>query len=149
MPLLPRRAFLAAPLAPLALAAEQRKSLKITGLETDLNIAPPRKPTYDALQALGVHSGTVTLRLKTDAGITGWATSNFGAVEGGPKVLRAILEEEVKPLILNQDPRRSAPIFTAACNIRASPGLLSSPSPPRILPCGTFWANMPASRCGG
>ena len=89
---------------PLALAAQQRKSLKITGLETDLTINPPRKPNYDALQALGIHSGTVTLRIKTDAGITGWATSNFGAVEGGPKVLRAILEEEVKPLILNQDP---------------------------------------------
>ncbi len=89
---------------PLAIAAQQRKALKITGLETDLVINPPRKPNYDALQTLGVHSGTVTLRIKTDAGITGWATSNFGAVEGGPKVLRAIFEEEVKPLILNQDP---------------------------------------------
>lgn len=88
----------------LARAAEQRKSLKITGLETDLVINPPRRPNYDALQTLGVHSGTVTLRIKTDGGITGWASSNFGAVEGGPKVVRAILEEEVKPLILNQDP---------------------------------------------
>jgi L-alanine-DL-glutamate epimerase-like enolase superfamily enzyme len=89
---------------PLAIDAQQRKALKITALETDLVINPPRKPNYDALQTLGVHSGTVTLRIKTDAGITGWASSNFGAVEGGPKVLRAILEEEVKPLILNQDP---------------------------------------------
>lgn len=96
-----RRSILA---LPLAIAAQQRKSLKITALETDLVINPPRKPNYDALQTLGVHSGTVTLRIKTDAGITGWASSNFGAVEGGPKVLRAILEEEVKPLILNQDP---------------------------------------------
>ncbi|MCX6593782.1 MAG: mandelate racemase/muconate lactonizing enzyme family protein [Acidobacteria bacterium] len=102
--LLPRRAFLAAPLAPFALVAQQRKSLKITGLETDLTISPPRNPNYDALQALGVHAGTVTLRIKTDGSITGWATSNFGAVEGGPKVVRAILEEEIKPLILNQDP---------------------------------------------
>ncbi|MBM3761886.1 MAG: mandelate racemase/muconate lactonizing enzyme family protein [Acidobacteria bacterium] len=89
---------------PLAIAAQQRKALKIVGLETDLKINPPRKPNYDALQALGIHSGTVTLRIKTDAGITGWASSSFGTVEGGPKVLRAILEEEVKPLILNQDP---------------------------------------------
>lgn len=96
-----RRSILA---LPLAIAAQQRKALKITGLETDLVIYPPRKPNYDALQSLGVHSGLVTLRIKTDAGITGWATSNFGAVEGGPKVLRAILEEEVKPIILNQDP---------------------------------------------
>jgi L-alanine-DL-glutamate epimerase-like enolase superfamily enzyme len=103
-PRLSRRAILAAPLAPFALVAQQRKALKITGLETDLTIFPPRKPNYDALQALGVHAGTVTLRIKTDGGITGWATSNFGAVEGGPKVVRAILEEEIKPLILNQDP---------------------------------------------
>jgi len=89
---------------PLAIAAQQRKALKIVGLETDLKINAPRKPNYDALQALGIHSGTVTLRIKTDAGITGWASSSFGAVEGGPKVLRAIFEEEVKPLILNQDP---------------------------------------------
>lgn len=97
-----RRSFLTLPA--FAIAAEQRRTLKITGLETDLVINPPRKPNYDALQALGIHSGSVTLRLKTDAGITGYATSSFGAVEGGPKVLRALLEEEVKPLVVGQDP---------------------------------------------
>ena len=99
-----RRQLLSLPLAALASAAEQRKALKITALETDLVINPPRRPNYDALQQLGVHSGTVTLRLKTDGGITGYATSNFGAIEGGPKALRAILEEEIKPLIVGQDP---------------------------------------------
>lgn len=97
-----RRTFLSLPA--LSLAAQQRRELKITGLETTVVINPPRKPNYDALQALGVHSGSVQLRLLTDAGITGYATSYFGSVEGGPKVLRAILEEEVKPLILGQDP---------------------------------------------
>ncbi len=96
-----RRSFLG---SALAVAAQQKRTLKITALETDLVINPPRKPNYDALQALGLHSGTVTLRLKTDAGITGWARSSFGAIEGGPQVLRAILENEIKPLILGQDP---------------------------------------------
>lgn len=99
-----RRKLLSLPLAGLAIAAEQKKALKIVALETDLVINPPRRPNYDALQQLGIHSGTVTLRLKTDGGITGYATSSFGAIEGGPKALRALLEEEVKPLILNQDP---------------------------------------------
>jgi L-alanine-DL-glutamate epimerase-like enolase superfamily enzyme len=99
-----RRDFLSVPAGAFAVAAQQRKALKIVGLETDLVVNPPRKPNYDALQALGVHSGTVTLRILTDAGITGWARSSFGAVEGGPKVLRAILEEEVKPLLLGKDP---------------------------------------------
>ena len=97
-----RRTFLALPC--LAIAAEQRRSLKITGLETKLTVRPPGQPFYDALQTLGVHTGTVTLRLLTDGGITGYASSYFGAVEGGPKVLQAILEEEVKPLIVGQDP---------------------------------------------
>src|SRR6516165_9740960 len=72
-----RRTFLAIPA--LAVAAEQRRSLKITGLETTLTISPKREPYYDALQTLGVHSGSVRLRLFTDAGITGYATSSFGA----------------------------------------------------------------------
>jgi L-alanine-DL-glutamate epimerase-like enolase superfamily enzyme len=103
-----RREFLSLPSAALATglaaAAEQRKALKITGLETTLTINPPRKPNYDALQALGIHSGTVQLRILTDGGITGYATSSFGAVEGGPKVLQAILQEQVKPLITGADP---------------------------------------------
>ncbi len=97
-----RRTFLALPA--LAVAAEQRRSLKITGLETTLKINPNHEPYYDALQTLGVHSGSVQLRVLTDAGITGYATSSFGAVEGGPKVVQTILEEEVKPLVIGQDP---------------------------------------------
>ena len=97
-----RRTFLSLPA--LAIAADQKRSLKITGLETTLTINPPRTPNYDALQALGIHSGSVSLRLLTDGGITGYATSSFGAVQGGPKVLQTILEEEVKPLIVGQDP---------------------------------------------
>lgn len=99
-----RRTFLSLPVPALAIAAEQHRSLKITGLETTLRINPPRRPNYDALQALGIHSGTVALRILTDKGITGYATSSFGAVQGGPKVLQAILEEEVKPLLIGQDP---------------------------------------------
>jgi L-alanine-DL-glutamate epimerase-like enolase superfamily enzyme len=97
-----RRTFLAIPA--LAVAAEQRRSLKITGLETTLTINPKRDPYYDALQTLGVHTGAVHLRLLTDAGITGYATSSFGAVQGGPKVVQTILEEQVKPLLIGQDP---------------------------------------------
>jgi L-alanine-DL-glutamate epimerase-like enolase superfamily enzyme len=99
-----RREFFSGGAFAFAVAAQQRRSLKIVALETEVVIQPPRRPNYDALQALGIHAGTVTLRLKTDAGITGWARSNFGAVEGGPRALRAILEEEVRPLIVGQDP---------------------------------------------
>ena len=44
------------------------------------------------------------LRLRTDAGITGWASVCFGMIAGGPRVVQTILEHEVKPVILGQDP---------------------------------------------
>ena len=97
-----RRTFLSIPA--LAIAAEQRRSLKITDLATTLTINPKRPPYYDALQTLGVNTGSVQLRLMTNAGITGYATSSFGAVPGGPKVVQTILEEEIKPLLIGQDP---------------------------------------------
>jgi hypothetical protein len=42
----------------------------------------------------------VALRLLTDGGITGYATSSFGAVQGEPQVVQTILEEEVEPLLI-------------------------------------------------
>jgi L-alanine-DL-glutamate epimerase-like enolase superfamily enzyme len=85
-------------------AAALAKQIKITGLETDLLKNPPRTPNYDAIHRLGVDSGRVVLRVKTDAGITGWASSNFGMIGGGPRVVQTILEHEVKPVITGMDP---------------------------------------------
>jgi L-alanine-DL-glutamate epimerase-like enolase superfamily enzyme len=92
------------PVAGLAAAATQQKQIKITALETDLLKRPPGTPTYDAIHKLGVDSGSVVLRLRTDAGITGWSSISFGMIPGGPRVVQTILEHEVKPVILGQDP---------------------------------------------
>jgi L-alanine-DL-glutamate epimerase-like enolase superfamily enzyme len=85
-------------------AAAQQKQIKITGVETDLLRRPPGSPYYDAIHTLGVDNGSVVLRIRTDAGITGWANSSFGAIPGGPAVVQAILEKEIKPVILGKDP---------------------------------------------
>lgn len=85
-------------------ATEQRKQLKITGLETDLLKPPPGSPFYDALQTLNVNKGAVVLRIHTDAGITGWANSSFGNLGEGARVVQTILEYEVKPVIVGKDP---------------------------------------------
>jgi L-alanine-DL-glutamate epimerase-like enolase superfamily enzyme len=85
-------------------AAEQKKQIRITGLETDLLRRPGGTPYYDAIHAFGGESGSVVLRLRTDAGITGWAHSSFGMIAGGPKVVQTILEQEVKPVLLGKDP---------------------------------------------
>jgi L-alanine-DL-glutamate epimerase-like enolase superfamily enzyme len=100
-----RRQWLCSALgASAAWSADLKKQSKIIGLETDLLKMPPKEPNYDAIHKLGVDSGQVVLRIQTDAGITGWASSNFGMIPGGPRVVQTILEHEVKPIILGMDP---------------------------------------------
>jgi L-alanine-DL-glutamate epimerase-like enolase superfamily enzyme len=88
----------------LSAAAAQQKQIKITGLETDLLKRPPGAPYYDAIHTFGGESGSVVLRIRTDAGITGWANSSFGMIAGGPNVVQTILEQEVKPVLIGKDP---------------------------------------------
>jgi L-alanine-DL-glutamate epimerase-like enolase superfamily enzyme len=90
--------------AALSAAAEQQKQLRITGVETDLLKPPPGAPFYDALQTLNVDKGSVVLRIRTNAGITGWASSSFGNLGEGARVVQTILEYEVKPVIMGKDP---------------------------------------------
>ena len=89
---------------PLALASEAKKTLKITGMETDVLRFPPGKIYYDAIHEFGAEGGAVVLRLQTDAGITGWAESTFGTMTGAPEVLQTILQKELKPILMGQDP---------------------------------------------
>ncbi len=90
--------------APASRAAAQSKQLKITGLETDVRKNPPGTRYYDAIHEFGTEGGSVVLRLRTDGGITGWASSSFGMIAGGPRVVQSILENEVKPVLLGKDP---------------------------------------------
>ncbi|MEO8737103.1 MAG: mandelate racemase/muconate lactonizing enzyme family protein [Edaphobacter sp.] len=88
----------------LAFVGEMKKQIKITGLETDLLRFPPGKITYDAIHTFGTEGGGIALRITTDAGITGYATSTFGTMLGAPQVLRDILHKEIKPVLIGQDP---------------------------------------------
>lgn len=104
-----RRAFLtaaaASSIAPgLRAATEMKGQLKIAGIETDVLRFPAGRPYSDAIHDFGRGSGGVVLRLTTNAGITGWAYSSFGMIDGGPKVVQSILENEVKQVLLGQDP---------------------------------------------
>ncbi len=88
----------------LAAAAPLKGQFKITGLETDVLRFPPGRPFADAIHDFGKESGGVVVRLGTDAGITGWAYSSFGMIGGGPRVLEAILQNEIKPVLMGKDP---------------------------------------------
>ena len=85
-------------------AAEQRGALKITAIETEVRKSPPGTVFYDAIHQFGTDGGSVVLRIRTDGGITGWASSSFGMVGGGPSVVQAILEREIKPVLIGKDP---------------------------------------------
>jgi L-alanine-DL-glutamate epimerase-like enolase superfamily enzyme len=104
-----RRHFLSAASAAtlprgLAFAAEARKQMKISGLETDVLRLPNTTGTADAIHDFGTENGAVVLRLLTDAGITGWASSSFATIAGAPRVVQTILEQETKPVLMGQDP---------------------------------------------
>ncbi len=102
--LLRSAAGLPAAAAALSAATVQQKQIKIIGIETDVLKRPPGTPYYDAIHTFGTAGGSVVLRIRTDAGITGWASSSFGMIEGGPRVVQAILEEEVKHVLIGKDP---------------------------------------------
>ena len=99
-----RSATLLPAAAAFSTASVQQKQIKITGIETDVLKRPPGVPYYDAIHAFGTASGSVVLRIRTDAGITGWASSSFGMIAGGPRVVQTILEEEAKPVLVGKDP---------------------------------------------
>src|ERR1039457_6683923 len=87
----------------LAMAAEAKKQIKIIGIETDL-LRVRAEPYSDAIHDFGGDGGGVVLRIKTDAGITGWGYTNFGMVACGRRVVQAILENEIKPVLMGKDP---------------------------------------------
>ena len=89
--------------APAALAGIQ-KQLKITGVETDVLRFPPGSPFSDAIHDFGPDRGGVVIRILTDVGITGWAYSSFGMIAGGPRVVETIVQQELKPVLVGQDP---------------------------------------------
>jgi L-alanine-DL-glutamate epimerase-like enolase superfamily enzyme len=99
-----RSATLLPAAAAFSTASVQQKQIKITCIETDVLKRPPGVPYYDAIHAFGTASGSVVLRIRTDAGITGWASSSFGMIAGGPRVVQTILEEEAKPVLVGKDP---------------------------------------------
>ena len=62
---------------------------------------PNPTPIRDALQALP-GSGSVQVRIETVDGVTGRGEVGFGRITGAPQALAALIEHELKPLILNQ-----------------------------------------------
>ena len=88
----------------LAAAEDMRKQMRITDLETDVLHFPAGRIYYDAIHEFGGAHGGLVLRLKTDAGIIGWASSSFGTEPGAENALQQIVERTLKPVLVGQDP---------------------------------------------
>lgn len=65
--------------------------------------SPNPKSIRDALQSLP-GSGSVQVDIETDTGVTGTGEVGFGRIAGAPDALAALIEHELKPLIVGQDP---------------------------------------------
>jgi L-alanine-DL-glutamate epimerase-like enolase superfamily enzyme len=90
--------------AAFAAATDLRKQMCVTDLETDVLHFPAGRIYYDAIHEFGAPHGGLVLRLKTDAGITGWASSGFGTEPGAENALQQIVERTLKPVLVGQDP---------------------------------------------
>ena len=86
----------------------------------------------------------MVLRMQTYAGITGLAKSASGMMPGGPRVVQTILEHEIKPILVGEDPafpRRIRADLWKALEYYGVGAVSHSRSRQRTLPCGTSSAN--------
>jgi L-alanine-DL-glutamate epimerase-like enolase superfamily enzyme len=77
--------------------------MRVTDIQVSAHQAPPNpNPIRDALQTLP-GAGGVEVVIQTDAGVTGRGSAWFGRVAGAPPALTAIIEHELKPLVLGAE----------------------------------------------
>ena len=79
-------------------------NMQVTSMEINVQRRPPNpNPIRDALQSLP-GSGSVQVVLHTDTGVTGMGEVSFGRIPGAPDALAALIEHELKPLVIGTDP---------------------------------------------
>jgi L-alanine-DL-glutamate epimerase-like enolase superfamily enzyme len=78
--------------------------MRITQVEIMVQRREPNpSPIRDALQSLP-GTGAVQVVVRTEEGISGAGEVGFGRVAGAPDALAALIEHELKPLVLGTDP---------------------------------------------
>ena len=77
--------------------------MKVQAIKIDIFPQQPNpNPIRDALQALP-GSGSVQVTVTTEDGVSGVGEVGFGRIAGAPQALGALIEHELKPLVLKQD----------------------------------------------
>ena len=77
--------------------------MKITRVEVASSAEPKRHPVRDALQLLD-YDGVTTVTIHTDDGVTGSSRTYFGRVPSSPAVLAKIIDDQLAPAIIGEDP---------------------------------------------
>lgn len=87
--------------------------MKITKLEIETRAPEPKpNPISDALQTLS-GGGSVTVRIETDDGVVGTGSLGFGRIEGAHRSLGALIEHELKPIVIGKSPEYVRGIHSA------------------------------------
>ena len=77
--------------------------MKVTAVEvTPVRREPNPSPVRDALQVLP-GAGSVRVVVHTDEGVSGTGEAWFGRLSGAPEALGAIIEHELKPLVIGRE----------------------------------------------
>ena len=77
--------------------------MKVTSVSTTVISQNVKSPPSDAMWTYDA-GGLLITRVHTDEGITGYALTNFGRIKKGAEILQSILENELVPAIIGQDP---------------------------------------------
>ncbi|HLK61454.1 MAG TPA: mandelate racemase/muconate lactonizing enzyme family protein, partial [Chthonomonadaceae bacterium] len=78
--------------------------MRVTHLEVTTHLrTPSSNPIRDALQSLP-GAGSVQVTIHTDEEVSGVGEVGFGRIAGAPEALAALIEHELKPLVLGSDP---------------------------------------------
>jgi L-alanine-DL-glutamate epimerase-like enolase superfamily enzyme len=79
--------------------------MKIEQITVEVASQPPNpNPIRDALQSLP-GAGAVKVSVQTDDGVAGVGDAGFGRIAGAPMALAALVEHELKPIVVGQDLR--------------------------------------------
>jgi len=77
--------------------------MRITEIETIVLRHEVKNPVSDSLHTYDAGSDLVT-KIHTDEGVTGFSTMGFGRIKSGPDTLKLIIDRELAPLLIGQDP---------------------------------------------
>lgn len=77
--------------------------IRIQSVETFVLRFETENPIRDAIHTFSDRGGVVT-RVHTDVGITGHSYTYFGTIAAGPSIVARIIQDELAPVIIGEDP---------------------------------------------